>query len=383
MRLLSLEYGDHSRNWRLNPMNFSPLTLLVGASGVGKTRILLAILGLRSISRGNSRNGLQWRVRFSTPDNSEYVWEGEFEKRDVSPPPVRLFPPLENDSDDERDAPHIVSERLLLDGVEVIDRDRETIRLDGKPTPRLQKQQSVVYLLKEEDKIAPAYQGFQRIIRSDDSESGGGIKIEDLFDPTYDKVRTIQDIRESRADTRRKLHLAAQHAPRVFASIRERFTDVFPFVEDLKVEPPESNALPVILRDIPVIQIKEKGLEQWIDERFLSSGMYRTLMLISQAYLCADGTVVLVDEFENSLGVNCIDDLTEEILSHERMIQFIITSHHPYIINKVSPKNWKIITRRAGVVTARDAPDFDFSKSKHEAFLQLINRPEYAEGIDV
>jgi hypothetical protein len=91
--------------------------------------------------------------------------------------------------------------------------------------------------------------------------------------------------------------------------------------------------------------------------------------------------VFLIDEFENSLGVNCLDDLTTALVSHERDLQFIITSHHPYIINNISYSNWKIITRDGGVVTAHDADEFNLGKSKHQAFTQLINLDAYAEGV--
>jgi hypothetical protein len=39
-------------------------------------------------------------------------------------------------------------------------------------------------------------------------------------------------------------------------------------------------------------------------------------MLISELYLCADGTLILIDEFENSLGINCIEEVTRSIVSH-------------------------------------------------------------------
>ncbi len=108
--------------------------------------------------------------------------------------------------------------------------------------------------------------------------------------------------------------------------------------------------------------------------------MYKTLMQISECYFAAEGTVILIDEFENSLGVNCINVLSD-LLSESRNLQFIITSHHPYIINKVGMEHWKIVTRKGGVVTAKDAKDFGLGKSRHEAFMQLINLDEYNEGI--
>jgi len=84
---------------------------------------------------------------------------------------------------------------------------------------------------------------------------------------------------------------------------------------------------------------------------------------------------------ENSLGINCIEEVTRSIVSHQRNLQFIITSHHPYIINHINFANWKLITRKAGIVKGTDATTFNLGKSKHQAFTQLINLDEYVEGV--
>jgi AAA15 family ATPase/GTPase len=62
--------------------------------------------------------------------------------------------------------------------------------------------------------------------------------------------------------------------------------------------------------------------------------MFKTLMYIAEIYLSPEGAVVLIDEFENSLGSNCIDAVTD-ILTERQDLQFIITSHHPYIIKLI------------------------------------------------
>jgi len=45
--------------WELEKMNFSDLTLLVGASGVGKTQILYSLMKLIDISNGSAYNGVE------------------------------------------------------------------------------------------------------------------------------------------------------------------------------------------------------------------------------------------------------------------------------------------------------------------------------------
>ena len=109
--------------------------------------------------------------------------------------------------------------------------------------------------------------------------------------------------------------------------------------------------------------------------------MFRTLTHIAELYLCADDTAILIDEFENSLGINCIDELTSSIVSSDRNLQFIITSHHPYIINNIDISHWKLVTRNGGVVTATDAEKFGIGKSKHQAFTQLLNLDAYTDGV--
>ncbi len=110
--------------------------------------------------------------------------------------------------------------------------------------------------------------------------------------------------------------------------------------------------------------------------------MIRTFIHISEMYLLSKGTVVLIDEFENSLGVNCIDILTEDLIYEHSRLQFIATSHHPYIINKIPYDYWKIVTRKGGKIKAFNAKEFKLGDSSHERFINLINLPEYKKGIE-
>jgi hypothetical protein len=82
------------------------------------------------------------------------------------------------------------------------------------------------------------------------------------------------------------------------------------------------------------------------------------------------------------LGVNCINVLTEDLIYENSRLQFIATSHHPYIINKIPYNYWKIITRKGGQIKTHDAKDFDLGASSHERFLNLVNLPQYKSGIE-
>ena len=378
MKIHSLAYSDEARNWGLNPIQFRGLTLLVGASGVGKTQILRSIMRLQQVSNGKSLNGISWKIDFSTVDDIRYVWEGEFENRGIDFEPIFLN--LVSDEDDEsQDAPKILHEHLYRNGVEIISRYKQTIKFEGKPTVKLPQEKSALHLLKEEDLILPAYQGFQKIILDDSTRHGNISIVANDLDISVEEYPDIKSIRNSEMSIRARLYLTSCNVPDIFDRIRDQFVDIFPFVEDIKIAPTTSKKASSHFQNVPVIQIKEYNVSQWIDERFISSGMSKTLKQIGNLYLSAIGTVILVDEFENSLGVNCIDEVTE-MFSQNHDLQFIITSHHPYIINNVEYKNWKLISRKAGVVTGHDASDFNLGKSKHEAFTQLINLDIYTDG---
>jgi len=385
MKINSLKLCDTDTNCNLSKVAFKNMTLLIGASGVGKTQILESILKLRAIVRGKSMGGTKWEVDFTTLDNNQYIWRGEFEQIEQS-----LLNILFDNILYENNTPKVVFEELFLNGKQIIERDLNKIIFNGHKTVKLAQEKSVLNLLKEEDLVSPAFQGFQKIIFSDQVVSK---RRPQIFNPDsilkqgiLQKYKTIESIREADENMITKLYLAYNNAKDVMSSIKERFIDIFPFVMAIKIAPLEfenNNDILSALRDRPFIQIKERNVEDWIIQPQISSGMYRTLMHLSELYLCPKGTVILIDEFENSLGVNCINELTVDLqTASHRNLQFIITSHHPYIINQISYKNWKLVTRKGSQVVTREAADIiDFSKSKQQAFIQLTQLDEFTIGI--
>ncbi len=378
MKIKKFAFKDKASEWVLEGIVFDRLTLLVGASGVGKTQILKAILALKQISNGDSLSGIEWNIEFETVTGQNYLWEGEFENKG------QLGFMDEDDEESKKNRPKIINETLSLNDHVIIKRDKKGTKFQGKATLKLAQQQSIVNILREEDLIKPAYEGFKKLIFSDQSESQREPFRISLFNAAklikkYDNLKKIQ---ESDEDIRVKLYLVYKSDVNTFSHIKERFCEIFPQVEDLKIEPLELNGdeLPSYFKDYPFIQMKESGVPRWIQQGKISSGMFRTLIHISEIYLCPEGTVFLIDEFENSLGINCIDELTNDIVKSSRQIQFIITSHHPYIINNIDFSNWKIVTRNSGVVKTDPISKFINGKSNHDKFMQLMQLKQYETG---
>jgi len=380
MRINKFIFNDKTLEWSLDGIVFDRLTLLVGASGVGKTQILKAILALKQISNGGSISGIKWTVDFETVTGQNFVWEGEFENKGLQP----FFD--EDDDEMKKNKPKIIKEKLVLNGKTVISRNTKETLFQGKKTLKLSPQESIINILKEEDLIKPAYEGFKKLIFSDQSESQKEPFRISLFNANklVKKYNTLKKIQESDEDIRIKLYLVSKTDQKTFNKIKDRFCEIFPQVQDLKIEPLDMNDedLPSIFRDYPFIQMKEKGVPKWIQQAKISSGMFRTLTHISEMYLCPEGTIFLIDEFENSLGINCIDELTNDILKSSRQIQFIITSHHPYIINNIDFSSWKLVTRSSGVVKTNPIDKFISGKSKHDKFMQLMQLKQYETGTD-
>jgi ABC-type dipeptide/oligopeptide/nickel transport system ATPase subunit len=380
MRIKKVGFCDNVLEWRFEPIYFSNLALLVGVSGVGKTQILKGILRLKEIANGASLNGLAWDITFSTINDVEYQWQGEFETKKV--------PVLIPDEEDEASNFRIVREHLSRNGDTIIERNSTEIKFKGNTTPKLSPFQSAVQILNQEEDIFPVQQGFNKVIYSDNSSSfNGGLAIHhrlmSIFASSKVSLKiniSLDSIKASNLPILLKMALIATDYPDVFDNIKRTFRDVFPQVEDVKIESVKENDS-LSFSAYPV-QIKEKGVNNWISQNNISSGMLKTLILISELYLSPEGTVILIDEFENALGINCIDFVTD-LLTENRNIQFILTSHHPYIINNISMEYWKIVTRKGGVVTVTDAKDLNLGKSRHQAFTQLINLEEYSEGIKV
>lgn len=382
MRIHTFEFTDQANHWRIEPIQFNHLTLLVGASSAGKTRILKSLGDIKNIAQGKSLNGISWNISFSIQQD-HYTWEGQFEFNE------RAFFTLMTSETAENDAPKpiLLVEKLSKNGELIVDRNQNSLIFKGlKTTIPLKAEQSVLFLIPDND-LATIEKGFRRLLWSDYTHAAQGFvkdnihMIDELF---LTKYKNLDHLRNSEEPLTTKLYWVSKKDKKLFNRIKADFKNIFPILEDLKMEPlPQLKELnvPLFIKALPFIQIKEQYVNDWIPIMNISSGMYRTLIHILELHLCATGTVILIDEFENSLGINCIDELTTELKGATHRIQFILTSHHPYIINSIHTNNWKIVTRKGSTIFAQDAAAFHFEKSKHAAFVQLINTPEYKTGL--
>ena len=123
------------------------------------------------------------------------------------------------------------------------------------------------------------------------------------------------------------------------------------------------------------LAVKENG--KLLNKDSVSSGLLKTIYIVTVVRFSIGNTVVLLDEIENGLGINCLDEITQYIIQSADITnsQFILTSHHPYIINQISESNWKIISQKNGVISSASAQDIgiDTVNNRQEKFFQLMN----------
>lgn len=382
MKIERLEYQDYEYKWKLEPIDFSPnLNLLVGVSGAGKTQIIRSIIGLKKIANGGSLNGVEWNIKFLSTDNISYEWKGQFETKKDS----QILDTKSRDDEDNEFI--IISESLSKASSIIVERNEKGIFFEGQKTPKLSPFQSVINLFSEEENIKIVREDIDRIISSNPVEAFEEIwRIPSSIFKKYEKS-SLKEIKESELPLLVKLYLVSRYFPEIFNNIKQKFKEIFTKVEDIRIKDlKEDENIPLgfanFFKEAVIVNIKEKKIDNWIEQNYISSGMFKTLMYISELYLCPDNSVILIDEFENSLGVNCIDSVTDLILENKNL-QFIITSHHPYIINNISPKYWQIVTRKGGCVTVKKAKDFHISESRQKAFIDLINVLENEEEEDI
>jgi hypothetical protein len=372
MKINSLYFKNGFLNWEVEEIHFGQINLLVGLSGSGKTQVLNAIWFLRGIALGGGMNNVEWKINF-TIDNSKYEWSGilgslnrDTEGYHVTKEHLQV---LETNGKGKK------SIRRKQDGsIEIID---DELGIKETVSKRLAGNGLLFQMYKDElDFVGEAVKGFKKMVFRDHTQSQADIysnfyktRFRYRYSHKYSTM-TLEEFKNSNIPTSEKLIIAEKNNFEVIKDITNDFKSIFPEVFDLNIVEISN---PTIDEGHVEYQIKAVGSHKWIPHRNISSGMLRTLNYLIESYLSDDDTLFLIDEFENSLGHNCLPRLAEDIVIKSNFRQFIITTHHPDIINEFEFDDWIIITRNKGQIFNQRATELPFSRSLNEPYLALIN----------
>ncbi|MDV7451272.1 AAA family ATPase [Acinetobacter baumannii] len=383
MKIKKLSVKYHPTGIEIQQVEFDEtLSLLVGISGVGKTRILNAIQDLIFIANGKSINGMEWDAEFEL-NNKNYYWKGAFEYKEENPFEKIAFLAFRDKEKSQKESINILYEKLYIDNHAIVERDTKNLVFKTEKLPaKLSLNESSLSLL-EEPEILSFLQELRRIKIVHDSNYSRTIHIETsknigLLENENTNIKDIRNIEDCSIFF--KLFLLQEKCKDIYDEFCLDYRSIFPYVEDIKIDrfilSTKDNASQF------VISIKETGVDEWIPQNLISTGMLKTLCHLAYTYLSSEGTIFLIDEFENGFGINCINSISEKILYSGENYQYIITSHHPYIINKIPLRKWKIINRDKKVIKSFEALRY-IDSSKHDAFIKLINSDLYTKGISI
>ncbi len=376
MRILSYEFKEpQTTGWTFEKVDLGRLNLIVGDSGSGKTRFLntLFSLGMNVTGKRNHLFHGSWKTRLEQNGNV-YKWEIRIDHVSTGNP--------------------IVQKELLINEsapeFPIIQRDETTFLFEGRTLPKLSRENTSIELLQDEDVIHPLHDGFGKLLRRDFSKDGLRAYIRYEVIPADFLEQQVQDLGQlfrKALGLNSKLHILKKSFPETYQKICSYYQELFPFIEEIAVRDVKNIRLQIDVDSVgisPVFSIKEKQVTDWIPVPELASGMQKALLILTDLYSLPEGSIYLIDEYENSLGVSVIDFLPECLNKLEKDIQVIITSHHPYVINQIPIKDWIVFHRDGSTVKARYGQSNveHYGRSKQRQFIQLLNDPFYNRGLE-
>jgi ABC-type multidrug transport system ATPase subunit len=362
-------------NFIFEATNFSRINLLVGDSGTGKTKFLNTIDNF-------FKQLVSPKIRFSGK------WDVDFEVAGISYN-YRLSVTQSTRSPREKT---IESEILTKGKGELFNRSNGSIIWKGNKMPKLSSDQACFSLL-EDDEITPIYLNMKKVIarRFSGNELDANFQLGTVLsnapnNPVPPHIKSLGDLAIEPIDFHNKMYILKIFSPGNYKKVIELIKTAFPIIEEADIQD-MIKVLPNFQGPLHthVFSIKEKNIEKWIATNNISSGMQKIFLLILDTILLQDAGILLIDEYENSLGISAINFLPDLIDTISENCQFIITSHHPYIINKIPIESWKVFHREGIQVHITDG-DFlkeKYSKSSQDNFVQLINDPIYKNGLVV
>jgi hypothetical protein len=277
--------------------------------------------------------------------------------------------------------------------MKLIDRTPTKIVLNGAELPKLSSTASVLHTLREDPAVTPAYAGFKRVMRrrffADALGEAGAIQempanIEDIVK----KTRSLDHIWADPLSLSIRLSLLKQFFSDKYKVIIEHYRSIFPFIKSCDIQDLgqlKDRGLSVQMpgRVVPIFTINESKVPKAIPFQHMSSGMQKVLLIITDVVTLPGGAIYLIDEYENSLGINAINFLPSFLDEQRGDNQVVVTSHHPYLINAIPIDNWYVFNRIGTNVRIKRGTELaeKYGRSKQTLFNQLLNDPFYTEGV--
>jgi predicted ATPase len=370
MKIQSLYFKNGHLGWEVKTIAFQNLNLLVGLSGAGKSQIINALWHLKSLALGEkelNNNGVEWAISCSIGEFI-YEWKGSFTTETYD----KVY---KIKTESIRVSNGYYLERRD-DGLIYFKDSKGERSTDANTTP-----EGLLFSLYKSSISKLIIEHFLMMNLRDHTQSQANVEtdfyqLKARYTTINKRLSADLDLEKLQNDNyniAERLLIAYKKQSEtltVYSEIMAEMQSIFPEIDEWRIE--EQTNKNTGGGHIEY-KIKLKGQSRFIPHWNIASGMLRTFNIIADLYLSNPETVFLLDEFENSLGHNCLPNLEELIMTQSIDSQFIITSHHPDIINKIPKENWLIIERTNGSINNTPFNDLGFSQSFHAPYSILMN----------
>ena len=368
VRVKWIEFENLKNGLKIEKINFfNDITLLVGLSGVGKTQILSAVEYSLALAVNREVMWKPCKANLGIEiENDLYEWSYQ----------------IEEDLEDnlllsENEKYYFRSEKLLKNNQLIFERYQDSINVTGfDHIPQPKKDESLLSQYAEDINFDKLIFGIRKLY-SVETELAvrGGISREN-FSRFKSQISKIMGKKE-KVDFSKFSHLPV--AVKIYVAknyyYEEKYVEIFDAVKELFMEIEDIDIVEDQLQDMFLVAIDVYG--KTLLQYDISNGMLKTIYYLVELFTMSSDSLVLIDEFENGLGVNCIDLLCDTLLNTRKDLQFIITSHHPKIIGGIDSSKWKIIDRDCSIVKSVSSEEYGITHSQHNSYFNLINRWEY------
>lgn len=310
MLLTSFKY--RSQNWILDGLTFGESNLIVGKNSSGKSKALEALSSVISIisqrSQIDAQSNLETEISLMDSNDNQIIYSFGLCDKEVS------------------------SEKLLFNGRIIINRSDSEAVMDGERVypPR---DMLLIHVRRDLQK----YPIIEELINwSEEAVIRSFIHNEN---PNHDELYEII----ARFTPEMKNHLVKM-ANQVgfpisqidtFDNLANRIVDItLPYTTELKL-----------------VLIREEGVESMLFLRDLSSGMYRTillLILIEQLINLDHPALIAIDDLGEGLDYSRATQVGRLLfdICREKKIQIVATSNEEFMMNIVDISNWNILVRK-------------------------------------
>ena len=368
MHINWFEFNDSTYGISIDRTYFDKINLLVGVSGAGKTIILRVLSSyIDLIRRGSSvKNECNFKMNFTVDTVSSvdtYEWS-------ISTTQSSLVDKVTGST-----AGYIVTkEELLRNGKMLFARDNNKLEISVyNSLPKIPLDKSTIAVFKDDNLFKDIKKAFASVIGLDEQKNA----YMDVQKEFYDEaLRVAKENTMSYEHTALymsllplvvRLGIARSVYAEKFNMYMDKLKEIFPYISDVKIRLSKSTQ-----KYVTVLCLQD---DVEVAQDRISTGMIKTMNVLAYLYFIAQNALIIVDEVENSLGINCLDDVIESIdcSVYEQNNQAILSSHHPYIINAVDSSKWRIVSQENGHITTKSANEVGIDSKNRDGFFELIN----------